>query len=247
MSTNLTDIFLASAPSRHRIPFGLHDNVVLKAVSNEPRRDKNGVKIGKNCFMTFAILDVANENKILSEREFSMFDLDKPQFAKINMLDQLNRLVEVVRAVVPTEHLAEAIKSFNRALIADKAVYDELATIGKKQEVPGSLLKKLVVTQKSLVDNFILTITPYLGTKGNLVQILLVTGKTGKFLDLPRETKNFISKMGGRKLVLDAKYQRWYDDRNNAETAEGDDIGKDDMVISEEEMVLDEEQVLDDI
>jgi len=40
---NLTQVFLNSAPSRFKLPFGVSNNVILKAVSNEVRRDKNNL------------------------------------------------------------------------------------------------------------------------------------------------------------------------------------------------------------
>ena len=74
---NLTQVFLNSAPSRFKLPFGVSNNVILKAVSNEVRRDKNNLKINKNCYLTFSNIDPEDNNKVLAESTFSYFNIDK--------------------------------------------------------------------------------------------------------------------------------------------------------------------------
>jgi hypothetical protein len=53
---------------------------MLKSVDNDVRRDKNGVKFNKNCYLTFAI-DAEDGNKITAQSTFSYFNIDKPAFA----------------------------------------------------------------------------------------------------------------------------------------------------------------------
>jgi hypothetical protein len=36
---------------------------MLKSVDNDVRRDKNGVKFNKNCYLTFAAIDAEDGNK----------------------------------------------------------------------------------------------------------------------------------------------------------------------------------------
>jgi hypothetical protein len=38
---------------------------MLKSVDNDVRRDKNGVKFNKNCYLTFAAIDAEDGNKLL--------------------------------------------------------------------------------------------------------------------------------------------------------------------------------------
>jgi hypothetical protein len=78
---NLTNVFLSSAPARFKLPFGVHKNVALIDIDNEVRRDKNGVKTAKNCFITFGTVDTENENKVTAQSTFSFFNIDKPAFA----------------------------------------------------------------------------------------------------------------------------------------------------------------------
>jgi hypothetical protein len=40
---------------------------MLKSVDNDVRRDKNGVKFNKNCYLTFAAIDAEDGNKITAQ------------------------------------------------------------------------------------------------------------------------------------------------------------------------------------
>jgi hypothetical protein len=66
-------------------------------------------------------------------------------------------------------------------------------------------------------------LSPYTGENGDLVNMVVVTDPKGMFLDLPREDKGFITKAeGGRELHVDAKYARWYADKDKVETTAED-------------------------
>jgi hypothetical protein len=43
---------------------------MLKSVDNDVRRDKNGVKSTKNCYLTFAAIDGISSNKLLHKVNF---------------------------------------------------------------------------------------------------------------------------------------------------------------------------------
>jgi hypothetical protein len=243
---NLTNVFIESAPSRFKIPFGINKNVALKAVTNEVRRDKNGVKINKGCYMTFAALDVKDNNSVKAETTFSYFILDKPKFAVLNFTHQFNQLVEIIQAIVPGDNLLEAVKPLQQVLTDSADVFKQVKSTSG---VPNAkFVKELVVVQSAISEAFEKAITPYVGENGDLVNLLVVTGTNGQFFELPREDKGFISKMeGGRPLTIDAKYVRWFEDKDKKKKADKDDIGDDEEIISEDELVIDEDQDLEDI
>jgi hypothetical protein len=66
---------------------------MLKSVDNDVRRDKNGVKFNKNCYLTFAAID-EDGNKITAQSTFSYFNIDKPAFATKNFIHQFNQLIK---------------------------------------------------------------------------------------------------------------------------------------------------------
>jgi hypothetical protein len=70
---------------------------MLKSVDNDVRRDKNGVKFNKNCYLTFAAIDAEDGNKITAQSTFSY----TTAFATKNFIHQFNQLIEVAKAVIP--------------------------------------------------------------------------------------------------------------------------------------------------
>lgn len=241
---NLTTIFLESAPSRFKLSFGINKNVVLKSVSNDIRRDKNGVMINKNCYMTFSALDVENNNKSLAESTFSYFNIDKPEWAMGNFIHQYNQLTEIMKAVVPRDNLTEVGAKLGKVLAEDQELFTKIA---QTKTPSAALTKEVRGLQNKLVDAFIDAMKPYIGTEAELLNVIVVTNSKGQFFDLPREDKGFIAKVkGGRKLNVDSKYLRWYANKDKKETDAGDDIG-DDEAIAEDEIIIDDDQELDDI
>lgn len=243
---NITNVFIESAPSRFKLPFGINKNVRLKAVSNEVRRDKKGVKINKGCYMTFVAIDVDNDNAAKAETTFSYFILDKPKYAISNFMHQFNQLVEIMQAVIPASKLAAAAKPLQAALVDNQDVFatikSDTSTVPKEKFV-----KELVSVMDAVTAGFEEAVTPYLGEKGDLVNLVVVTGTNGQFFELPREDKGFIAKTeGGRPLSIDAKYVRWFEEKDTKKKADKDDLG-DEEVIEEEELVIDDDQDFEDI
>lgn len=244
---NLTNVFLESAPSRIRLPFGINNNVILKSVDNEERRDKNSAKIAKNCYITFASVDPENDNKITAERVFSYFniDSDRPQYAVGNFIQQYNQLMEILKAVIPADSLMEAVTPFGAVLNEHEDVFKAVAS---DSGVPtAKTVKAIIAAQKAIVDSFVEIILPFSGENSDLCSLTVVTGTNGKYFELPREHKGFICKMGEGELLLEAKYKRWYAERDVKKKETPDKLGKGEDIVSEEDLIADTEDDFDDI
>ena len=236
---NLTEVFLNSAPSRFKLPFGVNKNVVLKAVDNGIRRDKNGVKQNKNCYMTFASLDPEDPTRYSAQTTFNYFNIDKPAYATKSFIHQFNQIVEIVNAVVPKEHFKEAAGKLSKALASETELFK---AISQQKEVDAKTVKAIGALQTKVVETFIEAITPYLEDKGDKVNLVVITDAKGVFFDLPREDKGFITKAeGGRELHVDAKYARWYADKDKKETSTNDDIGGETVIDEQEIMVVEDD------
>lgn len=239
---NLTNVFLDTAPSRFKLAFGVNKNVILKSVDNNIRRDKNGVKINKNCYMTFAAIDVENNNKITAESTFSFFNIDKPAYATKGFIHQFNQIIEIAKAVVPADHMKKVTVALNSALIKDAELFKEITATSSPS---AKLTKSIGELQIKVVEAFIKAVSPFTGDNGDKVNLVVITDAKGIFFDLPREDKGFIAKAeGGRALSVDAKYIRWYENKDKVEKAEKEDLG-DDTVIDEDDILVDDEQDLD--
>lgn len=225
---NLTNIFLNSAPSRIRLDFGVNGNVVLKAVTNEERRGKDNLKLDKSCFMRFAKLDPEDSAIVVAESEFSYFGLSKKEYATENFIHQYTQLSQIMRYVVPSEKYAETKQAFMQTLKDDAKLFITIKELRKKKKHPdATTMSAMKELQKKVSDAFVTLITPHAGLTGKRVNLLIVTGPNGKFLDLPREDVGFINADGAKTpLRVDAKYIRWYDKRNEKETAASDVLGE---------------------
>lgn len=245
---NLTQVFLNSAPSRFKLPFGINKNVILKAVSNEVRRDKNNLIISKNCYLTFSHVDVTENNKVIAESTFSYFNIDNGKYAAGNFIHQFTQIGEIIGCIIPKAEIKEVTAPMETVKMDNIELFGRIAAAkSNDKEADPKFVKEMLILQKKIVDSFVEVILPYIGDTSPLLQLLVVTDRTGKFYDLPREDKGFISKMGAkRKLSIDAKYQRFYDDRNTPEASENDDIGGEE-ILDEELMLEDDAQMIDDI
>lgn len=237
---NLTYVFLDSAPVRERLPFGVNDNVFLRSISTEKRKDKDGNKLKKNCFITFSKKDL-EEDKIVAEYTFSFFDVSKLEYAVKSLIQQTAHLVAIMDILIPADELEDLITKVLAPLEDSKEVKKALETEKAKK------LKPLLNAQEAIVLAFADVMTPFIGEDSTLFQLLVVTNKTGKFIELPSESIGFISSMDGAKLNVPPKYKRWYLDGLKPETDEADDIGNDDIISDEDINIEDDDADLEDI
>jgi hypothetical protein len=71
--------------------------------------------------------------------------------------------------------------------------------------------------------------------------MVVVTDPKGMFLDLQEKIKVSTKAEGGRELHVDAKYARWYADKDKVETT-AEDLG-DDNIIDEDEIMVDDDDL----
>lgn len=223
---NLTEIFLESAPVRTRLSFGVNTPVILSAVSNDERRGKDNLKIDRHCYMRFSRLD--EENKIVAQTEFSYWGFSKKEYAPLNFVHQYTQLMEIIKYVVPEAKFLEAKGEFQSVLKnkEDFTLFVKVNKLAKTNKSPDGVTHEgMKSLQKKISDSFVVAISPYVGEEGNRVNLLVVTGPNGKFLDLPREDQGFINSAHSKPPRIDNKYQRWYDARNDEEKASSDPVG----------------------
>lgn len=236
---NLTRVFLDSAPVRERLSFGVNKNVFLRAVSSESRKDKDGNKSKKNCFITFSKIDPKKDNKVIGEHTFSFFELGKAEYAADGLIAHMNHLVAIMSQVIPEGEFEEAFDKVISPLENEKVEKELLAKKVKK-------IKLLQKAQEEMVKIFAEEMEEYCGDISNLFSLLVVTDRSGKFVELPRESGGFIDDNDSKKLAVGSKYKRWYLDGLKPDTDDADDIGDDD-IIEDDDIILDEDDTLDDI
>jgi len=231
MNRNVTEILLESAPVKTRLSFGVNTNIVLKGISNEVRKDKDGNKVKKNCYMTFVQVDPEKNNKILAGYTFSYFNLDD-KYVVSSFLHQLNQLTAIGSFIFPDD-VSESIDEKILTMIVEKGIEEDIVNETTKDN------KAFREVQQEMVNIYVEEGTPYFNNMDNLLQLVVVTSRNGDFLDLPKEDTGFIGKNDAkRKLSVGSKYKRMYLKSLEDETADPDELG--------EELELEDELTLDD-
>lgn len=241
---NITRIFLNSLPSRHRLSFGVNSNVVLKAVSNDVRRNRDGLKIKKCCYLLFAKVDPEEGNKVISESEFNYFIADNIDHVKKSFTHQFTQLSEILTAVAPAAEGRAARKLFNKKI---KAVVPILYAV-LDGSITKEMIPRVVEAQELFINSFITVITPYLDDKSDLLDLMVVKDKSGKYNNLPREDKGFISKTSAnKKMVVPDVYVQYFNGRNAKTTDVNDNIGSEEIMDETEILAGDDVVLLEDI
>lgn len=216
---NLTRVFVDTAPTRERLKFGQNDNVVLRSVTNDERRNKDGLKIKKLCYMRFSAIDV-DTKKVLAEYVFDHFVADKKEFAVINILHMYNQLKFIMSAVVPKDESAEVKDSFDLVLDDKYMGVIEKGLTSKKDNLSSDEMTLLLSLQREIAESFETLISPYTGVSGELVKLLVVTDKTGGFLELPKEENNTIAKMSRKRdLTISPFYKKRFRNKDRKDSA----------------------------
>ncbi|MCK5788686.1 MAG: hypothetical protein KAH32_06795 [Chlamydiia bacterium] len=195
---NITKIFLSTSPVREKLKFGINENVVLRSVSNETRRTKDGVKSTRFCFTKFSEVDVETR-KIVAEYEFSHNKSTNPDWALKNTMHLYNQIQFIVKAVVPKEKKKAVLASISKAV--NDTSYE--TTMNKLIKSPATMgdkdFNKLFEYSMGISKAFEAEIAPYVGVNSELLKLLVVTGQDIKYLELPREENNTVFKMTDKK------------------------------------------------
>lgn len=250
---NITRVFLDSAPVRTRLKFGVNSPVVLKSVSNTKRRDKNNLKIDRSFYMRFAKLNKDDNTKIEAETEFSYFGLNKKEYAAQNFIHQYQQMMEIFKYTVPPAEQAKHKVDITAAVMTDVETMMNTKKAKSTNKVPSAALHaKMRILLETIADAMVAAISPYVGLNGAKLNLLVVTGPNGKFLDLPKEEVGFINLASSdTKLRIEGKYHVWYSRKDEDEKAAGDvlgeslDIESDELDLGGEELDLGGEAELD--
>ena len=242
MTRTETRIFLDSAPIKTRLDFGVNHRVRLKSIDNLERKNKDGIKMARNCNMVFAKYDEDKEKQI-AESSFDYFNTsaERPEYAIENIIQQITQLETISFAVIPAEEMSEEEISdyYNELLVEFEALFD-VKKPNKKQ------IAKLLELQLSLGTAAETLLTKYTKEHGDWVDILIVTNRDGDYEQLPRESSGFIDKEeNNRKFTIPMKYMNFKANINKKKKGAADDIGDD--IALEDESLDDLDDTLEDI
>jgi hypothetical protein len=214
---NLVREFVNAAPVKVDLEFGINSDVVLRAVSIEPRMHQ-GTLIKRNTFMTFTQVNPVTR-KAIKEHEYSFFNLNHDsQYVNQNMLTKLTKLVSIVKALGLDVDKAESV--FEAHLVAS----------GVADDLEGQVL---TLKGASLIDQALSTAF-YEVVKGHigldtcpLVHFKTTVDRKG-YLEIPLYGEFIQSAEDGKKTTLSVSLKEFKarDEAIKTKTAGADKLGK---------------------
>jgi len=173
---------LMSKSRKSDIGYGIHENCVVLEVSNDVRKNKDGVAMKRNCYTKIGQLDDSNE--IIAEKEVSWFSVDPTsEYAYDNFFSQLEQLTAIVDAVRPKDEDGKDLwdLAFD-AILTEEEI--EHSVEGLKEALKEK--KKCNSLMQMLGDTYVEILSPLVGVKSPKIRFKVVYDNNGKYLQQPR-------------------------------------------------------------
>jgi len=160
---------LASKPIRVSLEFGINENVRLVSVTNEERK-REGEVIRRNNYMTFVKYD--SKGVPIANSEFSYMNLDpNSEYTFSNFIAQTTQMNHIARVLNPD------------AEVDPTEGYETEEQLSKDLKTKAGCEKFI----KVLHEQFLAAIENFIGPDSEFIRVKVITEKTGKYLQLPKE------------------------------------------------------------
>jgi hypothetical protein len=170
-SKSILRYLLSLNTNRVSLDFGPNENCRLIKIGNTPRI-KEGETVKKNTFLTFAKYN--SKNEIIGQNEFSFFNLDpEGKYAFENFITQLSQLTTLANLLNP------------------EVTFDPTEDFESEEEIVKLLStpKGCKELQNKMFDTFSEVVSDFVGEQCPLMAVKVVTDKTGKYMQLPKEAQ----------------------------------------------------------
>jgi len=200
---------LSTISHKTGLSFGVNDNCRLIKVDNTERK-REGEVIKKNTFLTFGQFN--SEDKLIAQTEFSYFNLDPAsEYTYENLVVQLSQLINLAKLVTGEDQTIDPVASFKSEAELSKALKES---------------KGCKAIQNEMYEQFEAIVADYLGDNCPLMRIKVITDKSGKYLQLPKDAM-FVESMDlPCSLKITAFEYKQQQKSLEAPTATADTIGK---------------------
>ena len=200
---------LSSISHKTGLSFGINENCRLVKVDNTERK-REGEVIKKNTFLTFAQFN--SENKIIAQTEFSYFNLDPAsEYTYENLVVQLSQLINLAKVVTGEDQTIDPVSSFKSEAELAKALKDS---------------KGCKAIQNEMYEQFEAIVADYIGNESPLLRMKVITDKSGKYLQLPKDSIFVESMDTPASLKITAFEYKQQQKSLEAPTATADSVGK---------------------
>lgn len=167
---NVLRALLSSISHKNNLSFGINENCRLIKIDNTERK-RDGEIVKKNTFLTFGQFN--DKGDIIAQTEFSFFNLDPTsEYTFENLVTQLSQLMKVATIVTGETAVIDPVADFKDEKELEKALKDSKGC------------KKI---QSQMYEEFEELVKDFVGNESPLLRLKVITDKTGKYLQLPKD------------------------------------------------------------
>jgi len=173
---------LLSQARKEEIGYGIHENCVILAISNDIRKNKDSLVIPRNCYTKIGQLNENNE--ITHEKEISWFNLDPTsEWVYENLMSQLEQMSAIVDTLRdPSTDGKDIWDMAFEAILTDEKVelnIEAFKAALKVKKTCDNILKALGDTYTELLE-------PLVGPDSLKLRFKVVYDNNGKYLQQPK-------------------------------------------------------------
>jgi hypothetical protein len=164
-----------------KIKFGLHNNCVLLAVSNEVRKKQDKSIINRNTFTKFGQLD--ENGTVVASTEVSWFNIDSGKdYAYDNFFTQVDQMTGIIDVLIPPTEEEDKWEDIFSAILAAMEIEET------KEGIAAALKnkKKTVELMNTISGAYVKMLTPLVGEDSTVMKLKLTYDRNGKFLQQPK-------------------------------------------------------------
>jgi hypothetical protein len=200
---------LSSISHKTGLSFGINENCRLIKIDNTERK-REGEIVKKNTYLTFGQFN--SEEKLIAQTEFSYFNLDPAsEYTFENLVAQLSQLTNLAKVITGEDQTIDPVSSFKSELELSKALKDS---------------KGCKSIQNEMYEQFETIVVDFVGAESTLLRLKVITDKTGKYLQLPKDA-TFVETMDIPCSLKVTPYELKQQQKSlEAPTATADTIGK---------------------
>lgn len=161
---------LADRPVRTPLEFGINENIKLVSISNE-KRMREGEVIKKNTYMTFSKFNAKGD--VIASSEFSYMNFNPgADYTFDNLIDQVAQMTNIVNLINPDANPIDPTEGY-------ESIEELQRDLGNKKGCEALTEKMYAQFEEALEGK--------LGAECPLLRLKIVTDKTGKWLQFPKE------------------------------------------------------------
>lgn len=165
------------------LEFGIHENVVLRAVDIAPRKKEDGSLYTSHMFLKFT--KMAADGSLEAESEYSIFPVKHDsKFLESSIMREVNRLAEILECYMPSEQVDQHLNPFAAVGITNTS---QIETVLKDRTAMAKF-------NTALREGFAAVAQPLLGlTSPYRFRVKISYTRDGKYTELARD--KFIESM----------------------------------------------------